>query len=199
MKSKVWLFGLAGLLGLGSLLWLGFVQFRPHTFHGTLIQSPQPAPDFTLISGSGQPLRLSQLRGSLVLLYFGYTFCPDVCPATLADAARARQLLGKQAEQVQVVMITVDPERDSPVRLDSYVRNFDPSFIGLTGESGQIAEAAALYGIYYEKHAGSEATSYLVDHTATLLVIDPQGHLKLVLPYGVTADEIADDLRYLLR
>jgi len=93
----------------------------------------------------------------------------------------------------------VDPERDSPERLAEYVTHFDPSFIGVTGKPEELAQTASLYGIFYEKHEGTEATGYLIDHTATLMVIDQEGYLKLVMPFGVTVEEIADDLKYMLR
>ncbi len=182
------------LLGLFGIAW----WLRPHTFHGTVIQSPEPAPDFTLTAASG-PVTLSNFRGKVVLLYFGYTFCPDVCPTTLANAGRALRLLGDQADEVQLIMVSVDPERDTPEKLEEYVKHFDPSFIGVTGTPEEVARVAALYGIYYEKSEESVATGYLVNHTATLMVVDREGRLKLVFPFGVTAEEIADDLHYILR
>lgn len=199
MKSRVWLYLLGASLALASLLWLGFTRFQPYAFHGTVIQSPMAAPEFELMSSSGQKVKRSDFQGKLMLIYFGYTFCPDVCPTTLAEVKRAMDELGKDAGQVQVIMISVDPERDTPQRLNQYLRQFDANFLGLTGDLQQIAEVAALYGIYFEKHEGSAATDYSVDHTASLLVLDAQGHLKLVLPYGVTGKDIASDLRYLLK
>ncbi len=171
---------------------------RPYTFHGMVMQSPQPAPDFTLTTHQGQPLRLSDLRGRTVVLYFGYTFCPDVCPATLSEWAKAMRLLGDKADQVQFLMITVDPERDTPAKMADYVSHFDPRFIGLSGPADEIARIATLYGVYYQKHEeGGE--NYLVDHTATQTVIDKDGYIKLIFPFGTTADDIAADLRYMLR
>ncbi len=186
--------GFSTVLFLGLAGWWGMARLRPHVFHGMLIQSPQPAPDFTLMTQEGQHLRLSDFRGQVVVLYFGYTFCPDVCPATLAEVARAMRLLGEKAAQVQVMMITVDPERDTPAKLGEYVTHFDPSFLGLSGSQQEIARVATLYGIFYEKHEDGR-----VDHTATLTVVDRQGAVKLIFPFGTSGEEIAEDLAYLLR
>ncbi len=171
----------------------------PYAFHGTILQSNTEAAGFTLMSSNGQRVSLDNFRGKLVLLYFGYTFCPDVCPATLVEIAGAMDILGKDASQVQTIMVSVDPERDTPEQLAEYVAHFDPNFLGVTGTPEEIAELATLYGIYYEKHEGSEASGYLIDHTATVMVIDQEGYLKLLLPFGTTAQEMADDLAYLLK
>ncbi len=194
MKIKIIISTLAVILGLAA----GFYFFRPHTFHGTVIQSPEPSFDFTLTSMNGD-VSLSDYRGKLVLIYFGYTFCPDICPATLANVGQALREIGTKAEDVQLIMISLDPERDTPEKLAEYVAHFYPSFIGITGSDEKLAEITSLYGIFYEKHEGTAATGYLIDHTATLLVIDREGYLKLVFPFGVTTEEIADDLKYMLR
>lgn len=177
---------------------VGFIFLRPHSFHGTVIQSLEPSYDFTLASADGD-VSLRSFRGKVVLIYFGYTFCPDVCPGTLGNVAQALRDMGAKAEDVQLIMISLDPERDTPEKLAEYMGHFHPSFIGITGTKEQLDEVAALYGIYYQKAEGSDATNYLVDHTATLLVLNREGHLKLVFPFGVTAEEIADDLKYILR
>jgi protein SCO1/2 len=109
------------------------------------------------------------------------------------------ELLGAQADEVQTIMISVDPERDTPEMLAEYVTHFHPSFIGVTGSPEKIAEVATLYGIFYEAHEGTAATGYLVDHTATVMVVDQSGHLKLVFPFGTPAEDIAEDLAYLLK
>jgi protein SCO1/2 len=121
-----------------------------------------------------------------------------VCPTTLADLHRARQALGSRGQDVQVLMVTVDPERDTVSVLAEYIAHFDPSFIGLTGTPNQIAEIATYYGIFYERKEADSALGYLVDHTATVLVIDRQGYGRVIFPYGTPAEEIAADLRYLL-
>jgi protein SCO1/2 len=199
MKKSGWLVLSGLILGLGLLAWWAVPRLAPHSFHGTLMQSPSQAHDFTLTSHTGQPVRLSDFRGKVVMLYFGYTFCPDVCPATLSEVAGAMDLLGETAEDVQFMMISVDPERDTPANLATYVAHFDPGFLGLAGTPEQIAEIATLYGIFYEKNEGSAATGYLVDHTATITVIDQEGHVKLIFPFGTPAKDLAEDLDYLIR
>ena len=194
MKTKILLGTFAIILGLAT----GIYFFRPHAFHGTVIQSPETSYDFTLTGGSGD-VSLSDFRGKLVLIYFGYTFCPDICPATLGNVNQALKQIGSKAEDIQLIMISLDPQRDTPEKLEQYVAHFNPTFIGITGTQEQVDTVTSLYGIFYEKKEGSEATSYLIDHTATLMVIDREGYLKLVFPFGVTADEIADDLKYMLR
>lgn len=194
MRIKVILSIVAAITGLAA----GVYFFRPHTFHGTVIQSPEPSHDFTLTSANGD-VSLSDFRGKVVLIYFGYTFCPDVCPGTLGNVAQALRDMGTKAEDVQLIMVSLDPERDTPEKLAEYMGHFHPSFIGITGAKEELDEVASLYGIYYQKNEGSNATGYLIDHTATLLVLDREGYLKLVFPYGVTAQDIADDLKYMLR
>ncbi len=200
MKSlKGWTmsFGVLVVLGLGA--WLGVPRLRPHVFHGMVIQSPQPAADFTLTSHMGQPVSLSDFRGQLVLLYFGYTACPDVCPATLAELHKARLALGQRADEVQVLMITVDPERDTEAILGDYLAHFDPTFIGLTGSPDQIAKVATYYGIFYQRRESDSVLGYLVDHTASVTVVDKKGYVKLVFPFGTPGEDIAADLAFMLR
>ena len=195
MKIKILLGVLVIILGLAA----GVYFFRPHSFHGTVIQSPNPSFDFTLTSADGD-VTLSDYRGKIVLIYFGYTFCPDICPATLANVAQAlRNMSESQTKDVQLIMVSLDPARDTPEKLAEYVAHFHPSFIGATGSDEKLTEVTSLYGIFYEKHESDSAGGYLIDHTATLLVIDREGYLKLVFPFGVTVDEIADDLKYMLR
>jgi protein SCO1 len=198
MKSKIFL-----ALGLAAGIVLALLAgrlLRPYEFHGTILQSPDPAYNFNLTDGAGQVIKLSDFRGKLVVLYFGYTYCPDVCPDTLTQVNKALEMMGAKAEQVQVMMISVDPERDTPAAMSEYMRHFNPDFIGLTGSPEQIALTAAPYGIYYEKDSsGESAGGYLVNHTASLMVIDRDGHLKLILPYGITAADMAADFQELLK
>jgi protein SCO1 len=178
---------------------LGSCRQKPYSFHGESVEPPAAAADFSLTGPDGKILSLSDFRGKLVVLYFGYTSCPDVCPTTMAALAQAMRDLGAKADGVQVIMVTVDPERDTPDRLNSYVAAFDSRFIGLSGTPDQIAGAAKPFGIVYEKHAGSSATNYLVDHTATTTVLDENGRIRLIWPYGTPPEELASDLDQLLR
>lgn len=130
--------------------------------------------------------------GEVVVLFFGYTHCPDVCPTTLAELAAAMPSLGETADEVHVVFVSVDPRRDTPADLADYVRRFDERFIGVTGDPETIADVASLYGIYYEAHGTSG--SYTVDHTATVSVLDREGYLKLVFPFGTPSEALAADI-----
>jgi protein SCO1/2 len=200
MKNKLWIIGILFGLLVGALLAaLVIPRLLPPRFHGTVIQSPDPAPNFKLVGQDGQPVSLQDFKGKVVVLYFGYTYCPDVCPATLSVLAGALRTLGKKADDIQVIMVTVDPERDTPEKLASYVQNFYPTFMGLSGTPEQIAEAATLYGIYFAKNAGDSPENYTMDHTASLMVIDQTGRLKLVLPFGMKPSDVAEDLAAVLR
>jgi protein SCO1/2 len=177
----------------------GFAGEHPHVFHGIVSQSLPRAADFVLPAHTGKAVRLSDLQGKLVLLYFGYTFCPGICPTTLAEVAQALQTLGpQQAEKIQVLMISVDPARDTPDRLAAYVAHFHPAFLGLTGTPDEIATTAASYGIYYKQYEGTTANSYLVDHTSMVIVVDEKGIVRLLFPFGTPAQAMAADLAALL-
>ena len=186
MKNRAWIWIIAGFIGLTLVAVLVLPKLRPYTFHGTLIQSQDVSPDFTLTTQDGQAASLSDFRGRSCCSILDYTFCPDVCPATLAEVNKALEQLGGMADDVQVIMVTVDPERDTAEKLSEYLKHFNPTFIGFTGSPQQIAETAALYGIYYGKQEGSDATDYLVDHTASLMVIDDGGHSQIDLPIRST-------------
>ncbi len=185
---------------LGFLLGWAIIRLieTPYTYHGTVLQSPELDRGFALTGPDGRQVNLRDFRGQAVLLYFGYTFCPDVCPATLVELAQASKMLAEDAEKVQVIMISVDPDRDSPESLQEYVTYFDPSFIGVTGSEDEVAAVAAQYGIFYEKHEGTVATGYLIDHTASVIVIDPDGYFRLIYPFGTPAADIAEDIRHLV-
>jgi protein SCO1/2 len=193
------------VLGFGTLLvlilivWQGLLYRRSHSWHGFAMQPPKPAADFTLTAHTGERVSLHDFRGKLVLLYFGSTLCPGICPTTLANAAQVLNQFGTQAKQVQLLMISVDPERDTPEKLAAYVPYFHPSFIGLTGSVEEIAAIAPLFGIYYEKQESTDASSYWVDHSATLIVIDPHGIMQLLIPFGTAVQDMATDLAFLLR
>lgn len=184
-------------LVLGLLVGWGLLQLieRPYTYHGTVIQSQTPAANFTLTGAGGEEVSLSDFRDKVVLLYFGYTFCPDVCPATMVEMKKAMQVLGEDSEKAQVIMVSVDPDRDSPEKLAEYVTHFNPNFIGLTGSEDEIAQAATPFGIFYEKHPGSIESGYLIDHTASVVVIDPDGYLRLVYPFDTPGEAIAADIQ----
>lgn len=164
---------------------------------GTLIDPPMEAEDFTLTSRDG-PVSLSDFRGKTVVLFFGYTYCPDVCPLTLARLAQAVESMGEAGEEVQVVMVSVDPERDTPERVGRYAANFHPSFLGLTGDPDEIARVASAFGIYHEQDDPDELGDYLVSHSATVTVLGPEGRIRMLWPYDVPPEALATDLRYLV-
>jgi protein SCO1/2 len=175
------------------------VRHKPPRYNGALIQPPQPMPDFTLGSAQG-PVRLNDLRGRLVVLYFGYTSCPDICPTTLANLSIAVRSLGDQADQVQVVFVSVDHQRDTPQVVTDYAHRFRPDFIGLAGSQAQIDQVTRDYGIYYQLNTPDPQTGfYSVDHSATVLVLDRQGNLLLTWPNGTQATDMLSDLRGLIK
>jgi protein SCO1/2 len=149
---------------------------------------------------NGRPVTLATFRGKVVVLFFGYTHCPDVCPTTLSDMAQALKLLRPEdARKIQVLFASVDPERDTPETLRAYVPYFHPDFLGLYGTPGQVARAAREFRVVYRKHVEPGATGYLVDHSAGSYVVDAQGNLRLYLPFAMPAADIAHDLSALLR
>lgn len=167
---------------------------------GARIEPPRALKDFTLTSNTGTPLSLSDLRGKLVLLYFGYTFCPDICPTTLADFVHVKRNLGEEADQVAFVMISVDGERDTPEVLARYMQAFDPDFIGLQGDAATLRQIGSDYGLYYKKNAVEDTSAgYLVDHTAASYLIDSEGRLAMIYPYGMPSDVISADIREMLQ
>ena len=193
------LLGLGIGIGLGALfLWLR-PFLGPTEWHGKEIQSTQPVTNFTLTGPGEQPVSLIDFRGKVVMIYFGYTYCPDVCPATMVELRDALKILGNRREAVQVLMITVDPERDTAEVLEEYLAHFDESFMGLTGTPDELIAVTAPMGIFFERHEGTEASGYLIDHTATVAVLDKDGKLRLIYPFGITGEEMAADLTYLVR
>jgi protein SCO1 len=155
--------------------------------------------DFALTDAAGKPRTLADYRGKVVVLFFGYTQCPDVCPTTLAALVQAMKTLGADAGRVQVVFVTVDPDRDTAEILASYLTAFDPSFVGLRGDADAIARTAKEFKILYQKQPGKTPESYTVDHSAGTFVFDPQGRLRLYVGNGQGPDVFAHDIRELLR
>jgi protein SCO1/2 len=155
--------------------------------------------DFALTDHNGRAVTLADYRGKAVVLFFGYTHCPDVCPTTLSELAAAVEKLGPAAKDVQVLFATVDPERDTPALLAQYVPAFNPSFVGLHGDAAALERTAKEFRIVYRKQEGREPGTYTMDHSAGAFVFDPQGRLRLYVGYGQGADVFAHDLAELLR
>lgn len=168
-------------------------------FRGSVVDPPVDVPDFTLTDENGQPFRLSDQRGSVVLLFFGYTSCPDVCPTTLATWRRVHEALGDDVERVRFAFVTVDPERDTVERLGMHVNAFNPDFIGLTGTPDELQAVYDVFDVYFEKDTSSgSALGYLVNHTATTFVLDPEGRWRLRETFGTEVEDIVHDIRALL-
>ena len=146
----------------------------------------------------GKLRRLEDFRGKAVVMFFGFTHCPDVCPTTLADMAQAMRQLGADADRVQVLFVTVDPERDTQEALARYVTAFDPRFLGLRGDLEATRTVAKEFKMYFEKRPGASPGAYTVDHSAQTYVLDPQGRLRLFVRHGRVAEDLAPDLRVLL-
>lgn len=159
---------------------------------------PRLAPDFNLQSSQGGDLKLTQTRGKLVVLGFGFTHCTEVCPVTLANLARARKQLGELGDKVQILYVTVDPDNDNPLRMKEYLANFDPSFIGLTGKEAALTKVQQDYGILAAKATGKNGQPQ-VHHSSYVYLIDPEGYLRALVPFGKKPEDIAHDIKILLQ
>lgn len=158
------------------------------------------AQGFQLTDFNGQPRSLTDYKGKAVVVFFGFTQCPDVCPTTMSEMAQVKKLLGPDGDKLQVLFISVDPERDTPEVLKAYMASFDPSFLGLYAASPDaLAALAKDFKVYYKKVDGKTPTRYTMDHTAASYVYDPQGRLRLYSRYGSGAQAMAEDIRLLLR
>ncbi len=196
MRPRRSLRGLAALLA-PLLLAAGVRAADDAGFRAGVFDPPRAAPDFSLRGSDGTELRLSRYRGKVVILEFGFTSCPDVCPTTLAALAAARRKLGAQGDDLQVVYVTVDPERDDPERLRTYLGAFDPSFVGGTGSAEELAAVRREYGIAATRTA--VGAGYGFSHSSYTYLIDREGSLRALMPYGRTSDDYAHDVGILLR
>ena len=189
--------GLAGLLVLaaGALLFFAY-QDNPRGAAGTLLSNSIGGP-FRLVDQNGKPFTDADLKGKWHLLFFGYTHCPDVCPTTLNELSLALDRLGKKRDRVGIVLITVDPERDTPDVLKSYVASFDASVVALSGTPDEVAQAAKAYRVYFAKRPRSDG-NYDMDHSAVIYVMDPQGRFTATFTPDTAADKVAERLEKLL-
>ena len=185
------------LLFLTLALLLAGCDSRPQ-FVNTDISEAGYARDFALTDHAGKPRTMADFRGKAVVIFFGYTQCPDVCPTTMTGMAEAMKLLGGDAAKVQVLFVTVDPERDTQQLLAQYVPVFNPSFLGLYADAQTIARTAQEFRVFYKKQPGSTPTTYTVDHSAGSYVYDPQGRLRLYIKHGEKPEVIAKDLKLLV-
>lgn len=171
---------------------------KPASFVATDITGANFASGFALTSHQGEPVSLSTYAGKVVVLFFGYTHCPDICPTTMSDLAKTMNLLGADANRVQVLFVTLDPERDSVEVLRQYVPEFHPHFVGLTGSKQQIQTVANTYKVFVQQQAPNAQHQYTIDHSAGAYVYDKQGHVRLYFKYGQSAQDMAHDLQLLL-
>ncbi|MCP4537913.1 MAG: SCO family protein [Chloroflexi bacterium] len=172
----------------------------PLSFRGNELSSPIEATDFTLTDQHGQPFRLSEQQGQVVLLFFGYASCPDVCPTTLGIWKQAYAELGDDAERVRFVFVTVDPERDTQERMKVHLALFNPNFIGLTGTPEELEPVYQVYGVVHEKQPMPDSgLGYQVTHTASAYLIDADGYWRVRHLFGTPAEDLAHDIRQLLQ
>ena len=193
MKPALRLFLLVLLLMLGACQ-----QGRPG-FRATDITGADFGRDFALTDHTGKPRALADFRGRVVVMFFGYTHCPDVCPITLAELAAVVKKLGPDGDRVQVLLVTVDPERDTPQVLSQYVTAFNPRFLALRGTAEETARVAKEFKIIYQKIAGVRPDSYTMDHSAGTYIFDTQGRLRLYVSYGQGPEIFAHDIALLLK
>jgi protein SCO1/2 len=170
---------------------------RP-SFQNTDVTGAEFGREFTLAGHDGKPRTLADFQGKVVAVFFGFTHCPDVCPTTLATMREVKEKLGADGDRLQVIFVTVDPERDTPELLSKYVTAFDPTFLGLHGTQEEIAQAAKAFKVYYQKVPGKTPDTYTMDHTASTYLYDPQGRLRLFVRHGQSVDPIVQDVRALL-
>jgi protein SCO1/2 len=164
-----------------------------------VFEPPRMAPDFSLPSSRDNQFTLSEQRGKVLVLGFGFSHCPNVCPMTLANLAQTYKNLGALADQVQVVYVTVDPERDTPARLREYLANFNSGFIGVTGSASELAAVRQAYGIIAKKEMHKNGGTYEVHHSSYIYLIDREGLLRALVPFGKSVDDITHDIKILLQ
>ncbi|WP_295981068.1 SCO family protein [uncultured Variovorax sp.] len=195
MQRRRLLICAGGLAAAASLA--GCDRLLPARFNGVDITGANYAQDFRLTDADGRERTLADFKGKAVMMFFGFTQCPDVCPTALVRAAEIKKMLGADGERLQVIFVTVDPERDSPVVLKAYTQAFDPSFIGLYGDMQRTSQTAKDFKVFYRKVP--TGSSYTMDHSAFSYVFDPKGKIRIVLRHEQSAQECADDLRRILQ
>jgi protein SCO1 len=191
--------GLKGIILLMFFVLLSACGEKKPEFKSVDITGADYAVDFSLPDVNGQVKTLTDFKGKVVVLFFGFVQCPDVCPTTMAEIAHVKKLLGKDGDKLTAVFVTIDPERDTPQVLKAYMESFDTSFTALRGTPEQTTALAKYFKIYYKKVDGKTPTSYTMDHTAASFVYDPQGKLRLYTRYGMGVQALAEDLKILLK
>jgi protein SCO1/2 len=186
------------ILALGTI-YLGACSESKPSFNAVDITGADYAKGFSLVDHNGKTRQLTDFAGKVVIMFFGYTQCPDVCPTTMADMAEIKKTLGADAERMQVVFVTVDPERDTRELLKAYMENFDPTFVALVPTVQQLPELTRDYKIYYKKVEGATPTSYSMDHSAGSYIYDAKGQLRLFSRYGSPKEALTKDIQTLLK
>jgi len=189
--------GLAGALGVG-LLSLGACSKDAASFHASNITGAEIGKNWSLPDVDGTVRTAADFSGKVTVVFFGFVTCPDVCPTALAELAQVRERLGDDADKLQVLFVTVDPERDTPEIVSAYLEQFDPSFIGLRGDAEQLAAAAKAFKVFYAKVPMGDAGNYTMDHSAGLYLFDPKGEIRLYARGDMTPDQLASDIRHLM-
>jgi protein SCO1/2 len=174
------------------------VTSLPYTFHGSTIEPSFAAPDLPLTSNQGSVFHIDLDRGKAVLIFFGYTNCSDVCPATLGQLRQVLQKMGNQASSVQVIFVTVDPKRDTPDQMKRYIESFGPAYLGLTGSEDQLQPVWKAYGVYREEVPTDTPGIYDMNHTTRIYLVDPKGQLRLTYLDAAEIDAITADVRHVL-
>lgn len=188
----------AVLLPLSACDKLGLSDAAKPSFKGVDITGAEYARSLSLEDQDGRPRTLGDFKGKVVVVFFGFTQCPDVCPTTMVELAQVKKALGAEGDRVQGVFVTVDPERDTPELLRAYVKNFDPSFVALRGSVDQTSAVAKEFKVFYAKVPSKSGEGYTVDHTAASFVFDAQGKVRVYSRYGAGAQALTDDLKVLL-
>lgn len=183
---------------LAVLLALGLSACEPRAFKNVDITGGDFARDFQLSDHTGKSRTMADYHGKVVLVFFGFTQCPDVCPTTLTEMKAVKAALGKDGERFQVLFITIDPERDTPQLLSQYVPAFDPAFVGLYGDAEATARTAKEFRTVYEKVPGSDPQRYSMNHTTASYVFDPEGRIRLYVRYGQGVEPLVSDIKLLL-
>jgi protein SCO1 len=188
-----------GAMAMGSMAILTACSEQKPSFASVDVTGANYAKDFELTDHNGQVRHLTDFKGKVVVMFFGFTQCPDVCPTSMAELAEVKQLLGKDGDRLQGLFVTVDPERDTAPILKAYMGNFDPTFLALYTTPDKLAALAKDYKVYYKKVEGKTPTSYTMDHSAGSYIYDPQGNLRLFTRYGSGAKVLASDIAQLLK
>ena len=200
MNRRITMVGLISLLVVALAIVLNILLSKPASFRGTAYEEPYlPAPEFSLTNAKGELISLQDGNGKVRILFFGYTYCPDICPTTLADLKLVMNDLGEKSKQTQVIFISVDPKRDTSESVQNYVDRFDPSFIGLSGTEDELAQVWAKYGIFREVVPGTSETNYIVNHTGRIILVDQNGNLRLSYGIQVDPEDISHDIEILLK